>query len=139
MKHTGVRMCSVLALALGMFAAPGGRVSDDQCYELAKNKDMALENTLVFYGSYTGTNPITLLPDAYDLYYAANFGESNALMNWREVWASGYTIGNIGTTLYVITPDGRARVSQKVPGALWGWGYGFGWNQHFPLTMIRPR
>lgn len=116
---------------------------DDQCYLMAKNKDMALENTLVPYTSGSRKNPFTGEMDTYETFYSRNYPESNAITNIRTLWGNGDADGYIGLTRYWISADGKARVNQRIYGPTWAWTpWGFWLNFPFdddPSTWVKDK
>ena len=146
MRITSVSFFLALSLGTAALAPPvqaTTSIPDDQCYNLAKNKDRVLEHTLVPYYSGSRINPFTGVLDTYVTYYASNLGENNAVTNSRTVWGNGDVEGYIGLNRYWISADGRARINQRIYGPIWArTAYGFWWNFPFdddPSTWIKDK
>lgn len=115
-------------------------MSDNQCYQMASNKDNALANMggeLQWSGSRV--NPCTGESDTADTYYDLGGG----VTQMRTVYGNGDADGYIGLTRYWVCQNGRAKVYQRIYGPIWGrTPWGFWWNFPFdddPSTWVRDK
>jgi len=119
-----------------MSKAVSATMSAEDCYQLADNKDKALENmsSLELQGSYSAINPCTGLWDTYLSYRNLN---GNSITNIRRLYSTGDAEGYIGSTHYwVCRSNDTAEVHQRIYGPIPNRGWGWGFYHNFPFDDI---
>lgn len=103
-------------------------IPDNQCYQMAANKDNALQNMgAILQGSGIRENPCTGQKEMASTYYDLKGGVTQI----RSVYENGDAEGRIGLTKYLLChSSGTAKVLHRIYGPN-GIGYGFWFN--FPF------
>jgi hypothetical protein len=126
-----ILLLCIAVLMLGVSVNTFAAMPAEQCYEMATNKDRALENRgMDLQASSTRTNPCTGQSDTVNVYYDLKGGVTHI----RTVYGNGDVEGYHGLSYYrACHSSGKAMVSHRIYGAGSGRGIGWGFWFNFPF------
>lgn len=120
-----IALISAVFLCVILLAGVVMALSNEECYQLASNKDNTMQNmNIELKWSGNRMNPCTGLMNGVDTYYSDN---GNSITQMRSVYSNGDAEGYIGMTRYWVCHSNQtAKIYQRIYGPIWGktpWGF----------------